>query len=279
MLNNWLFLIILAGVSAAIFNSLLRTALRTGRDSTAFAWWYELIRLTFFGLLIPFFPYFDFSWAHLALLGLLGMVEFGSVYVYMKMHSATELSLSTIIMQLRNVYVPIFAFFIFGEVLTLTQWLGTGLVVTGAIIAARPRSLHVDRSLSFALIASLMTALSAVIIKVAGNFASLPIVLFAYSLQSVLFLPLLMKNALPRLRTSCQYVVSSNLPASAINLITMYALVTALHLGPASTTTGIFQGMSMLAVASGVLFLGEHDHKVSKLVAAAITTIGIVLLI
>jgi drug/metabolite transporter (DMT)-like permease len=174
---------------------------------------------------------------------------------------------------------PSDSFFIFGEVLTLTQWLGTGLVVTGASIAARPRSLHVDRSLSFALIASLMTALSAVIIKVAGNFASLPIVLFAYSLQSVLFLPLLMKNALPRLRTASQYVVSSNLPASAINLITMYALVTALHLGPAGTTTGIFQGMSMLAVASGVLFLGERDHKVSKLVAAAITTIGIFLLI
>lgn len=279
MLNNWLFLIILAGVCTAIFNSLLRSTLRTGRDPTAFAWWYELIRLAFFGVLIPFSPQFDFTWTHLALLGVLGMAEFGAVYVYMKMHSATELSLSTIVMQLRNIYVPIFAFFVFGEMLTLTEWLGIALVVLGAIVIARPRSLRVDRSLSFALIASLLTAFSAVMMKVTGNFASLPIVLFAFSLPSVLLLPLVMKNALPRLRAASQHVVSSNLPVSAINLITMYALVTALHLGPAGTTIVIFQGVSMLAVASGVIFLGERDHKIEKLSAALITTVGILLLV
>lgn len=279
MLTNWLFLIVLGGVSAAVFNSLLRAALRNGRDPTAYAWWYELIRLAFFGVLIPFFPYFDFTWSHLGLLGLLGLVEFGSVYVYMKMHGATELSLSTIIMQLRNVYVPIFAFFVFGEVLSPTEWLGIVLVVVGAIIVARPRSLSVDKSITFALIASLMTALSAIMVKVTSNFASLPILLFAYSLPSVLLLPLIMKNALPRLRAASRYVVSSNLPASAFNLIAMYGLVNALHLGPAGTTTGIFQGVSMLAVASGVLFLGEREHKMGKLLAAVVTTAGILLLV
>jgi drug/metabolite transporter (DMT)-like permease len=279
MQSNWLFLIVIAGISAAVFNSLLRAELRNGRDPTAYAWWYELIRLAFFGLLIPFFPQFDFSWLNLALLAVLGLVELGAVFVYMKMHGATELSLSTIIMQLRNIYVPIIAFFVLGEVLTRAQWLGIVLVVVGAIIVARPRSLSVDRSMSYALIAGLMTALSSIIFKVTSNFASLPILLFAFSLPSVLLLPLLMQDALPRLRAASRYVVSSNLPASAVNIIAMYALVNALHLGPAGTTTAIFQGVSMLAVASGVLFLGERDHKMGKLVAAAITTVGIILLV
>ncbi len=276
---NWLFLVVLAGISAAIFNSLLRAELRSGRDPTAYAWWYELIRLSFFGLLIPFFPYFDFSWVHLGLLGVLGLVEFGAVYVYMKMHGSTELSLSTIIMQLRNVYVPIFAFFIFGEILTPTEWLGIVLVIVGAVIVARPRSLTVDRSLWFALIASLMTALSSIMVKVTSNFASFPVIIVAFSLPSVLFMPLLMQNALPRLRAASRYLVSSNFAASSANIVTMYALVNALRLGPAATTTGIFQGVSMLAVASGVIFLGERDHKMEKLLAAVVTTVGILLLV
>lgn len=279
MLNNWLFLIVLAGICASVFNSLLRRELRNGRDPTTYAWWYELIRLVFFGLLIPFYPRFDFSWTHLCLLGLLGLVEFGSVYVYMKMHSATELSLSTIIMQLRNVYVPILAFFVFGEILTLTQWLGIVLVVIGAIIVAHPRSLTVDRSISFALIASLMTALSSIMVKVTGSFASLPIVLFAFSLPSVILFPLFMKNPLIRLKAAFHNVVRHNLPASMFNIVTMFALVTALRLGPVGTATGIFQGVSMLAVASGVLFLGEREHNIEKVFAAVVTTIGILLLV
>ena len=140
MQNNWLFLTILAGISASIFNTFLRRALRHGQDSTAYAWWFEFIRLCFFGLLIPFFPYFVFSWSHLALLIVLGLFEFVAVYLYMKMHGSNELSLSTIVMQLRSVYVPLFAFLAFGEHLTSTQWFGVALVVTGAVIVTRPQS-------------------------------------------------------------------------------------------------------------------------------------------
>ncbi len=279
MMTNWLLLTILAGLCAAIFNSLLRAALRNGHDPTAYAWWFELIRTASFALLIPFFPHFDFSWAHLALLTLLGLVEFVAVYVYMKMHGANELSLSTILMQLRNIYVPVFAFFVLGERLNLGQWGGILLVIIGAIIVARPRSLRADRAISYALLAGVLTAISSITLKLTSNFASLPVMMFAYSLPSVILLPLLMKNAYSRLRSAKQFVWRDNLPASAINIITMYALVTALHLGPAGRTTGIFQGISMLAVALGIIFLGEHDHKLEKLLAALITTAGILLLV
>lgn len=279
MLNHWLLLTIIAGICAAIFNSLLRRALRGGNDPTAYAWWYELIRAAFFALLIPFFPHLDFTWSHLALLILLGLIEFAAVFVYMKMHGKNELSLSTILMQLRNIYVPIFAFFVLGERLNISQWGGILLVVIGAIIVARPQTLRADRAITYALLAGILTAISSITLKLTSNFASLPILMFAYSLPAVIFLPLFMKNAYSRLRAAKQYVWRDNLPASAINLIAMYALVGALHLGPAGRTTGIFQGISMLAVALGIIFLGEHDHKLEKFVAALITTTGIILLV
>lgn len=59
----------------------------------------------------------------------------------------------------------------------------------------------------------------------------------------------------------------------------MFALVSALKLANASQVTGVFQGVTMLAVVIGIFVLDERDHKIRKLIAAAITTVGIMLLV
>jgi len=59
----------------------------------------------------------------------------------------------------------------------------------------------------------------------------------------------------------------------------MFVLVSALRLAPTGQVIGIFQGIAMLTVASGVIFLHERDHLWRKLAAALVTTIGIILLV
>jgi len=56
-------------------------------------------------------------------------------------------------------------------------------------------------------------------------------------------------------------------------------MVAALKQANASQVVGVFQGVSMLAVVVGIFVLNEHDHKIKKLIAAAITTVGIILLV
>lgn len=279
MATHWLLYTLIAGSSSALFNTFLRKALKESPDPTAYAWWYECIRLAFFGLLIPFAPNLIFSWVNLGILLVLGLGEFAAIYFYMKMHASNELSISTIVMQLRSIYVPILAFFVLGEQLTLLEWLGIFLIVAGAIVVAFPKSFKVDAALKYTIMAGIFTAISSVTIKLASSFASIPVVTFAFSLPAVILLPLCMNTPLTRIAKARANVVRKNLPASISNLVTMFALVAALHVGSASQTSGIFQGISMISVVVGVLFLKEHDHAWRKLLGAGITTIGILLLV
>lgn len=276
---SWLHLIIIAGISASFFNTWLRKSLRGGSDPTAYGWWFEFIRLIFFALLIPLQPFFDFSWAHLGHLLLVGLVELVAIYLYMKMHASNELSLSTILLQLRTIYVPILAFFVLGEHLSVLQWVGIALIVSGAIVVSRPRVLRADKALSYALLAGVFTAISSITIKVASGFASIPIVITAFSLPSVLLLPLLMHNARRRLLQARHSVVSGNLPASLANIVSMYTMVWALSEGNASQVSGVFQGVNMISVVVGIFFLGEQNDKLVKLGGALLTTLGIILLV
>lgn len=278
-MNNWLLFTVIGGVSSSGFNIFLRKTLRANADSTAYAWWYEVIRALFFASFIPFFPQFRYSPLNVLLLLALGLTEFVAVYLYMKMHSLAELSLSAIVMQLRSVWVPIIAFFLIGEKLTLAQWGGVALVVGGAIVVARPKSLKWDRGLTTAFLMTLVGSLSGVILKETSGFASIPINMFFFSLPPIILLPLFMKNPLARIRNRWGTIVKLNFPASACNIVSMFALTAALRLGSAGQITAIFQGVSMLSVAVGVFFLNEREHKGDKLIAAVLTIIGIALLV
>lgn len=277
---SWIFFAIIAGISSAAFNTLLRRSLRRpDADPTAYAWWFEAVRALVCLLLIPFLPLTAFSWQLFGTLLLLGLSEFVTICFYMKMHAYNQLSLSTVIAQLRSVWVPFLAFFILGEVLIPTQWLGIALIVSGAIIATGIRQFRVDRGVKYALIVTFASAFSGVILKQAAGMASIPVVVFAFSFPAVILLPLFMKSGVSRIQAKLTSVVSHNLPASAVNLIGMFALTMAARLGTASQVTGVFQGVAMLAVASGIILLGEKENQGVKILAACLTTVGIILLV
>lgn len=88
-----------------------------------------------------------------------------------------------------------------------------------------------------------------------------------------------MKDAQIRIKKVSSRVLQDIIPASIANVISMFALTLALRLGTASQVSGIFQGISMLAVAVGVVFMGERENVVIKLIAGAITIVGILLLV
>lgn len=279
MLNNWLILVIISGLSSNFFNTILRRTLRDGRDSTAYAWWFELFRLIFFVFLLPWDYAFVFSYSNLFWLLLLGLSEVVGVYTYMRMHSLTELSISSIITRLRSIWVAILAFALLGERLTLWQYVGVGTVVLGTLVVQQSYKFRLDKSMKVAIIFTLASAISTIIMKHTTTYASVSVINLAFSLPSVLLLPLLMKNPLARIKATLPVTLKSNLAASLFNNLTMLTLVAALKLTNASQVTGVFQGVTMLAVVIGIFVLDERDHKMRKLVAAAITTLGIMLLV
>lgn len=279
MLNNWLILVIISGLSSNFFNTILRRTLRDGRDSTAFGWWFELLRLVFFAL----FLFWDYSLvvtaSNLFWLLVLGLCEVVAVYTYMRMHSLTELSVSSIITRMRSIWVAALAFVMLGERLSPAQYVGVITVILGTLVVQSSYKFRFDKAMNIAMIFTFASACSTIIMKHATTYASVSVINVAFSLPAVLLLPIMMKDPHSRLKATLIVTLKSNLAASLFNNITMFTLVSALKLANASQVTGVFQGVTMLAVVIGIFVLNEHDHKIRKLIAAAITTIGIMLLV
>jgi drug/metabolite transporter (DMT)-like permease len=210
MLNNWLFLIILSGLASNFFNTILRRTLKDGRDSTAYAWWFELFRFIFFvlftvGLFLCLFLLQSVLVAHV------GSERSRRAHTYMKMHSLTELSISSIITRLRSIWVAILAFAILGERLTLWQYVGVATVVLGTLVVQHSYKLRLDKSMKVAIIFTLASAISTIIMKHTTTYASVTVINIAFSLPSVVLLPMLMKNPLSRIKTTLPVTFRSSL--------------------------------------------------------------------
>jgi len=98
---NWFVLAALAGLASNGFNITNRTALKNQGDSTAYAWWFELVRTSFFLVILLFQPNPTFTISMIVPLLLVGLAELFSVYIFMKMHAYTNLSISSVISRLR----------------------------------------------------------------------------------------------------------------------------------------------------------------------------------
>src|SRR3990167_6577495 len=134
----------IAGGLSAVFNYFNRYVLKENEDSTAYAWYFELIRFSFFALVGYSSLLTPYSIKIIFLLFVSGMLEILGVYIYMKMHTFSELSVSTIISRTRLIWVPVFAFIILGERLGTREYLGILTLFIGVITVASPRKLAMD---------------------------------------------------------------------------------------------------------------------------------------
>ena len=276
---DWLILTIIGGLASTIFNIFNRAALKTDGDSSVYGWWFEVLRMGIFILLFLMDPVFPTDLASYFWLLSLGMVELVSIYFFMKSHQLNELSLSTIVIRLRLIWTPLFAYFLLGEQLQTAEYLGIFIVLAGVVIAISPHTLRIDRGVVVTLISSLVLTVLSLIQKKTALIASPPLAMIAMSLPSVILLPLLIKNAKKRLISINKKSFIQNFAGTLFNVISMYCLIAALRFESTSKVNTIFQSMMVVSLFFGIVFFHERKQMWQKIVGTAVTICGLFFLI
>jgi drug/metabolite transporter (DMT)-like permease len=279
MTENWLVLAVIAGVASNIFNILNRVILRKEHsDPTAFAWITEITRL-FMGLaFVPLNFMLLITTKSLVLFILLSLVEVASTFVFMKMHAYSNLSVSTIIQRTRLIWIPIIAFFLLGERLEVKDYIGIAILFAGLSVTTSPKKITLDSGIKYAYLSTVIVAFLSILMKQTSEFASNAVLMIVMSLASVAFLPFLMKSGVKRIKKELSHDLHLKILPGAANSIAMFFYFLALQLGPVSTVTAIYQGMMVVSVATGILFLGERENIRQKIIGTFITVGGIMIL-
>lgn len=278
MIPDWIIFALLGGIASNTFNFFSRLHLKDSDDATAYAWFFETLRLLAFIVL----AFFDFSvqidLRSTILFLLLGLTEFVSVYLYMKMHAYSQLSISSIISRSRMIWIPLVAFILLGEKLSLNQYLGIFILFFGLSIAVSPKKFFFDKGAIFANLAAIMIAINVVILKLAAPFGSVPVLMIVFSLPSFLLFPHIMKNPIERIKKTFRKNLLIKTIATFFNIISSYFLIFALIKGEASIVNAIYQGTLILSVIAGIILLKEREDIIKKLLGAVITVAGVILL-
>lgn len=277
----WLIFSAAGGFSSSIFNFINRYVLKKNGDSTTYAWWFEFLRTSIFLVVVLFglLNSFSFDISHFYILVLLGIVEFVTVFVYMRMHAITDLSLSAIIIQLRTVWIPILAFILLGELLKINEYAGIFLIFLGQTFVVSPGRFKEDKGVKIALFASIFTALNTIVMKSALNYYSAEVTLVAFGLPTILGYPLFMKEGKSRINVMGKSIGKKILLAVLFNAMSMYFLTLALTLEEVSKVSAIYQSLTIVTVLVGIIFLGERKLVIRKILGACIVVFGVILLV
>lgn len=277
-MSEWLLVSIFAGLCSSGFNYLNRYILRVNRDSTAYAWWFEALRTLFFIILMFFDSFINITLTNILILLLLGTVEFFSVYIFMKMHKFTHLSLSTIIARLRVIWVPILALVFLNEKLTVSEYLGMLVIFIGLTIVLSPKRIKIDKGVKITFISSLVVAVLSLVTKRASEIASTPFVLIFMGAPTVLMFPFVMKDWKRRVSGFWKIDKLKIIMAVAFNIAAMYFLVWAYRIGSVSKVTGIYNSMMVVLVLAGIFMLNEKKNALTKIIGSFVVLIGVFLI-
>lgn len=277
--SSWITLAILAGLASNAFNFINRYLLKEQEDSTAYAWFFETIRFIFFVLMalildwkIILTPY------SLLLFLLLGITEWIAVYWYMKMHEHAHLSISAILSRTRLIWIPIIAFFLIRESLKVPEYVGIIILFVGLTIVVSPKKFFIDKGATNANLSAFMIALNTVITKMALPYGSNSIVNAAITGIPALFFPLTMNDSKNRIKKIFRNNLLLKFLAVGVNIISVYLFTAALRIGDPGKVNAIYQGMLVTSILTGIVFLKERDDIHKKLIGAAVTIVGIILL-
>lgn len=278
MVPQWVLLAALGGLSSNLFNFLSRYVLREKGDGTSWAWFYELLRVIFILPIMLFDFHLTFDVRTLILLALLGITEFVSVFLYMKMHEYSHLSISTILSRTRLIFIPVIAFVFLGESLQPLEYVGIILLFLGVSVAVAPNKLFIDKGAVYANLAAVVIAINVVLLKVTAPVASGSVILFFYSLPSVFLFPLFMKNPRMRLLEHSKESVFPKIIAALASLFAGYFLILALKSGDVSKVNAIYQAMMVTGVVAGIIILKERKDILRKLIGTGLAIAGILFL-
>jgi drug/metabolite transporter (DMT)-like permease len=275
-MQNWIVLSTLAGLASNGFHITNRTVLKDKGDSTAYAWWFEVARTLFFLFIVLRQPLPSFNLNSLLVLGLAGVSELFSVYVFMRMHALTELSISSVISRLRVVWSPIIAWLFISERLSLTEYLGIFAIFAGIAIVSSPAEIKKDKGIKMAFLFSISSALLSVVLKGASAIASSEIIIISQGILPIIALPLLMRNSVSRIIKSAVSNSFAIVLASVFNISSSYLIVEALRVADASKVVGVYQAMTILSVFYGIIILKERAKIAAKMIGTVIVLVGII---
>jgi len=278
LLPLWLILAILTGLLSNSYNFLNRFLLKDNDDATMYAWFTEFMRLAIFGIFAIFNWKLILNTQSISALVFVGFTEFVGGYFYMKMHSYAHLSISTILTRTRLIWVPIIGLFLLHESLKLSDYFGIFVIFLGVSMIMAPRKLFVDKGALYANLSTFFIAFNVVLLKLAVPFASIAVINVFQALPAVILYPIFMKNRKERIKT----LTRTNLPlksfAVLISVIQLFIFVYVLNFVEASKINAVYQGMLVFSVLAGILFLHERKDIEKKLIGAAITIVGVVVL-
>lgn len=274
----WILISIVAGLASNAFHFFSRLFLKDGEDSTVFAFQFQVVRVIFFGIMTLFDFHVTWSSHTFVLLLLLGISELISIYSLAKMHEHSHLSISSIITRIRLVWVPILAFFILHEHLSLPQYIGIIVIFFGLCVVQAPHKILMDQGIKYAYIFSFITAVIAILTKLLTPLASLPFILLCMGMVPAIILPLAMKNRISRIKNGFRVKVKTKFAAFIVNIASVYLLFYAYKIGPVSPATGIYQSMMIVSVLAGIFLLNEKTDIKKKLIGSVITLVGVLFL-
>jgi drug/metabolite transporter (DMT)-like permease len=276
--SSWILLSTLSGLASNVFNYFNRYILKDNDDPTVYAWYFELVRFVLFSLIaivdfkVILTPYSIFLFI------LLGVTEWISVYWYMKMHSYSQLSISTILSRTRLIWIPIIAFLLINESLKPSEYLGIIILFTGLSVVISPKKLFIDKGALYANLAAFMIAVNIVLTKMALPYGSNSVINALIAFPSIFLFPLFIKSPVKRIKP----MFSNNLGIKTLNIFInvagIFLFTIALRIGDSSKVSAIYQSMMVFSVLAGIIFLRERKDIAKKLVGTAVTLIGVLLL-
>ncbi len=278
LLNNWIFLAIIAGLASNAFNFINRYLLKDDEDSTAYTWFYEIMRFFVFALIAIVDWKLVITSYSAIIFWLLGVTEWIAAYWYMKMHEHAHLSISSILSRTRLIWVPILAFFIIHESLKVTDYIGIIILFGGLCVVVSPKKMMMDKGATYANLAAVMIAFNIVLTKMILPYGSNAVINAAMALIPALLFPFFIPNSTVRLKKIFHNNLKVKLLAIAVNAISIYVFTAALRFGDSGKVTAVYQGMIIVSILAGIIFLKERTDIGKKLIGAAITIIGVVVL-
>jgi len=275
---SWIFIAFLAGVCSNASNFFSRVILTDEADTNIYAWFFEFVRVAFFGVLIFFDYHLIVSIKNVLLLLGMGMTEFISIYFYMKMHAYSHLSISTVISRTRLIWTPIIAFILLKEELHVITYIGIGILFLGLLIATSPKKLIPDKGQIYAHIASFIIAVNIVQTKMNTPFASNSVLLVFMALPTALLFPLLMKKSVKRIKHFFRKNILIKVLSAVANIGAIYLFTVAVRVGSAGIVTALYQSAMILSVLAGIFLLHEKQDIKRKLFGSFITLVGVLIL-
>lgn len=278
MIASWIIIAFISGLLSNTSNFLHRFLLKDDKDPALYTWFLEVIRL----LVAVIFLFFNFSLLlspnTLLLLLALGFVEAISIYIYMKQHAFTALSISTIISRTRLIWTALFAFIFLGEHLSPMAYAGIMILFLGLSIGTAPHKIMFDRGMKYAYLSASLISVSNILFKSATAVASAPVIVTAMAIPTVIGYPLILKKSRQRIHIFLQTKLLSKIIAALTNVGALFFLLWAISLGPVSIVNAIYQGTMIFAILAGIFFLGEREDVVKKLIGTGIALVGVFLL-